>query len=286
MSTVGEVVSGYHNRLSILYEKNEAEKITSMVFEHVIGFNRLDMTLKSTESIAQKHEEQFNRILKELETGKPVQYILGDTWFHGLKLHVNKHVLIPRRETEELVDWIISESNRPPETIIDFCTGSGCIALALKKAFPAARVIAVDISHDALEIAGANAISNSLAIEFIEADILNYSLEMSADLVVSNPPYVLNAEQEKMNAGVLEFEPGLALFVSENDPLIFYRRISEWALLNMKPGGKIYFEINEMMGKEISDLHSQFGFKEYTLKRDLQEKERFFKAVIPGVNSI
>ncbi len=282
MNTVGAVYRKFIEALSGDYDSDEARQVTNIVFEKNLGLRRIDITLEEQTVIQDERITELNDILSKLKTGMPVQYIFGHVWFHGLKLKVNGNVLIPRRETEELADWIIKDFKTPPKTIIDYCTGSGCIALALKKAFPHSRVIGVDVSKGALDLAMENARMNSLDVEWICTDILNSDPGISADLIVSNPPYVLKKESSLMPDRVKKFEPSLALFVENNDPLVFYHRISSLSMKNSPEKALIYYEINEAMGKEISELHSHLGFTEYWIKKDMQEKDRFLKAVLPA----
>ena len=282
VETVGDVYSRFRSQLSKSYEPNEEEQITVLAFEHVMNYRRIDLSLNKNEKLDENHLKSFDKILTALNTGKPIQYVLGNSWFYGMNLMVNKHVLIPRQETEELVDWIVKDikaSLQKPSTILDICTGSGCIALALKKEFPEIKVIAIDNSEKALEVARYNAIKENLEIKFIQMDALNINLDIHPDIIVSNPPYVLNSEKEGMDQRVTEYEPSSALFVPDDDSLIFYRNIAEWGNKFLLHGGNIYFEINEKMGKAISELHSQLGYLELIIKKDLPGKDRMFRAL-------
>jgi release factor glutamine methyltransferase len=279
MRTVSSIYREYLSRLRVSYDDAEAQKIASIIFDHVLQFSRLDIAVRRTEIIDSNLAKDLDRILDELETGKPVQYVTGHVNFRGLELHVNESVLIPRPETEELIGWVIADQKKPPELIVDFCTGSGCIALALKAAFPEAAVTGTDVSQMALDVARGNAERLSLDVRFIHSDVFDSDPEWPADIVISNPPYVLCSEEHLMDSRVKDFEPRQALFVHDNDPLVFYKRISEWSLRHAAPGAKIYYEINEAMGKEISDLHSLHGFKDVILKKDLKDKDRFLRAI-------
>jgi len=281
METVGSVYQKFITNLSDDYEPNEARQVASIVFENTLGLSRIDLATKGNSALSDGDLNELNNILSELLMGMPVQYIIGHVWFHELKLKVNENVLIPRRETEELVEWIIRDVKSQPETIIDYCTGSGCIALALKKAFPAARVIGIDLSERALEVAAENARINSIDVEWIRMNVLENDSALSADIIVSNPPYVMLSEGSLMSDRVRKFEPYQALFVEDIDPLAFYRRISSLSLKNSAKMAVIYYEINEAMGLKISELHSQLGFTDYLIKKDLQEKDRFFKTSLP-----
>lgn len=282
METVGDVYSRFRSQLSKSYEANEEEQITVLAFEHVMNYRRVDVSLNKDERLGENHIKSFDKILAALNTGKPIQYVLGNSWFYGINLMVNKHVLIPRQETEELVDWIVKDIKsmpKKPSAILDVCTGSGCIALALKKEFPEIKIIAIDISEKALEVARYNAIKENLEIKFIHMDALKISLDIYPDIIVCNPPYVMKSEKADMHQRVTDYEPSAALFVPDEDPLLFYRNVSTWGLRFLKTEGRIYFEINERMGNEIIGLHSELGFSESEIKKDLPGKDRMFRAI-------
>ncbi len=282
METVGDVYSRFRSQLSKSYEANEEEQITVLAFEHVMNYRRVDVSLNKDERLGENHIKSFDKILAALNTGKPIQYVLGNSWFYGINLMVNKHVLIPRQETEELVEWIVKDiksMSKKPSVILDVCTGSGCIALALKKEYPEIKIIAIDISEKALEVARYNAIKENLEIKFIHMDALKISLDIYPDIIVCNPPYVMKSEKADMHQRVTDYEPSAALFVPDEDPLLFYRNISSWGLRFLKTEGRIYFEINERMGNEIIGLHSELGFSESEIKKDLPGKDRMFRAI-------
>src|SRR5688572_8583660 len=225
---------------------------------------------------------KFNFCVKDLKAHKPIQYILGSTEFYGCRIKVNESVLIPRPETEELVDWIKTGlKGREPKTILDIGTGSGCIAIALKKIFPQSRVTAMDISEKALEVAAENAQRNNARIDFVLRDILSSpSSAPPFDLIVSNPPYITLSEKAAMNKNVVEYEPHLALFVSEEDALVFYRAIADLARSILVTGGKLYFEINERMGPAVKKLLGEMDFLNVEVKKDLSGKDRMVRAEI------
>jgi len=242
-----------------------------MKMEAVSLHIRLDELLDS------EQVDMLLQISERLARHEPIQYITGSTDFFGLTLQLNPSVLIPRQETEELVAWIIESNKINKPAILDIGTGSGCIALALKNEITDASVFALDISTDALELANMNATRNGLKIHFIHDDILNieklhYTDDL--DLIVSNPPYVLFSERDSMMKNVLDFEPKKALFVEDSDPLLFYRHISQLALTKLKPGGKLFFEINEQLGDEMIGLLNSYGFHKIVLKSDLFGKNR------------
>ena len=218
----------------------------------------------------------MRKLCGRLKQFEPIQYILGETEFFGLKLKVNPDVLIPRPETEELVQWICETSWPPKSVILDVGTGSGCIALALKKQLRHTEMCALDVSERALQTAIENATKNGLEVHFIHADILQWSKKdwPLFDCIVSNPPYVRELDKKQMQPNVLEFEPETALFVSDDDPLIFYRETGHFAAHYLKPGGKLFFEINENLGDETCGLLKYIGFKNIKLRKDIHGKDR------------
>ena len=267
--------------LSQLYCEQEIESISKLIFEKVLGFSRLQVHLNQHETISSANLTQITEIVNRLIQFEPIQYILGETEFYGLPLKVNPAVLIPRPETEELVDWIIHDCSRINPIILDIGTGSGCIPIALAKNLTGATTEGWDISADALKVAEKNAEINQVKVNFICTDvlILDYAEQQQKyDLIVSNPPYVTPSEQLSMLKNVVDYEPHVALFVPETDPLIFYRTIAEIAINALKPGGQLYFEINEQFGNETVDLLSLKGFKNIILKKDINGKERMIKA--------
>ncbi len=264
--------------LAEYYPKSEISGFTRIIFEQVCGFGYTTFMLKKHEKIDTPSKEKIKEIVGRLKRYEPIQYIFGETEFYGLKLKVNPAVLIPRPETEELVQWIL-ESNKPEAPkILDIGTGSGCIALALKKNIKPAEVTAVDISEDALKAAAENADNLRLEIHFQRADFLNFRERKweNFDLLVSNPPYVRQLEKAQMQPNVLEHEPGKALFVSDADPLVFYRETGEFALQYLNSGGQLFFEINEQFGSEIKELFQRPEFKNIRLKKDINGKDRMF----------
>ncbi len=282
MDTVADIYKHFISHLNEEYGIEEAEQVTILAFEQVLNYRRIDITINRDKQLSANVKGALLNILEELCSGRPIQYILGYAWFYGLKLLVNRHVLIPRRETEELVHWVvkdIQDSRILPDTILDICTGSGCIALALKKEFPLASVLAIDNSVDALDVAQQNADRKNLKIDFMKMDALNLFLNIMPSIIISNPPYVLESEKKQLSVRVREHEPSSALFVPANDPLIFYRRIGSWAFSQLPKDGKLYFEINEQMGEEISELLNELGFSRIDFKKDFQGKIRMFRAI-------
>lgn len=264
--------------LSSLYSKEEATSIARMVFKEKLGIRRTDIAIEPELQITQNDVEKIKRISRKLMQGFPVQQVLGFADFYGIRLKVNKFTLIPRPETEELIQWIIEESsNKKGLKILDVGTGSGCIAIALAKGLHNSQVQAVDISAGALKIAGYNAKINDVSIDFKRTDILQKSNRDNLgkfDIIVSNPPYVTEKEMALMHTNVLDHEPHSALFVPDGDPLLFYNVISEFGLKHLNTGGKIYFEINEAYGSEMKELLESKGFNNVCIRKDLNGKDR------------
>jgi len=255
-----------------------AREITAwayLVIQYLFGLNRSDTIVYSNKVISIKECDCIKRIISELKEDKPIQYILGEAEFYGLKFKVNKHTLIPRPETEELVDWILKEDFN---SILDIGTGSGCIAISLAK-YSSAQITAIDNCEKALELAKENAKLNKVDIKFYTKDILQSTDLFSLDVIVSNPPYILESEKENMKANVLQYEPHLALFISNKDPLVFYKKIGSLAAKSLNSGGKLFFEINEQYGSEISKILSKMGFVDIALKKDINDKDRMIKAI-------
>ncbi len=270
-----------YDNLSPIYCKQEIESITRLIFEKVPGLTRLQVHLNQQEIISSANLAQIKEIVNRLIQFEPIQYILGETEFYGLPMKVNPGVLIPRPETEELVDWIIHDCHPANPTILDIGTGSGCIPIALSKNLTRAVAEGWDISPDALMVARENAEINQVKIDFVCADILNIGYPVQKqkyDIIVSNPPYVRVSEKSAMLRNVIDFEPHIALFVPDKDPLVFYSTIADIATDQLKPGGKLYFEINEQFGNETADLLSLKGFKNIILRKDINGKERMLKA--------
>lgn len=267
------------NTLSPLQGNREAANIAHIVIEHITGMGRMDRVIYKDKLLSPAQEEQLQQALNALLKHEPVQYVTGKAWFYGLAFTVNRNVLIPRPETEELVEWIVKDTHTPVK-ILDIGTGSGAIPIALKKDLPAATVWSVDVSARALEVASQNATQLNLNVHFEQIDILDttatHSLPMF-DIIVSNPPYICESEQKDMEEQVIAYEPGIALFVPDNDALLFYRQIGLLAKEKLTPGGLLYFEINEAFGKEVVALLEEQGFKNVILKQDLYTKDRMVR---------
>jgi release factor glutamine methyltransferase len=276
----------FHQQLDELYGANEVDSFFKLLLEHHLNLNSIDLVLKPDITIKKDAYNSFLDALNRLKLEEPIQYILGETEFFGLPFKVNTDTLIPRPETEELVQWIL-DHGLLNQSVLDIGTGTGCIAIALAKNFKKAHVHALDISAKALMIAKANAIKNSVDIKFIEADILNFPnteldlVSQQFDIIVSNPPYVRELEKSQIKNNVLKHEPHLALFVENDDPLQFYKVISEFAVHKLKPKGLLFFEINQYLGKEIQLLLKKLHFESIELKKDMFGNDRMIKAIKP-----
>lgn len=277
---VKDIKRYYCEQLCSIYDKDEANAMVLILFEHYFKIDRVRMALEPNLRLSESEMLTFHFAVKDLLKNKPLQYIIGETEFCDLKFKVNENVLIPRPETSELVH-LIANSKKPtvqnPKSILDIGTGSGCIAISLAKQLPQSQVYALDISEKALCIAKENAIINNVDITFIHDDILSLKnkVETKFDIIVSNPPYVRDLEKTEMHDNVLNWEPHNALFVSDDDPLIFYRSILEFAKNNLRENGEVWFEINEYLGKEMIDLCCEMGFSNVNIYKDFREKERF-----------
>jgi release factor glutamine methyltransferase len=280
IQTITDIRKLIKAELSPLYPDTEIRSLTDIIIKTIFGAGRLHQLLQPEMVISQEKAKKIEEITAGLKRGRPLQYILGETAFYNCTIKVNEHTLIPRQETEELVDLIIKENKGYQGDIIDLGTGSGCIAIALAKNLPGTYVTAIDISPEALETAKLNAADNAVTVSFISADMLvpDKIPCKTAGIVVSNPPYVRESEKKLMHKNVLEHEPHRALFVPDNDPLMFYRAILEAAVTILRPAGLIYFEINEAMGGEVASLAKRYGFKNIAIIKDLNGKERFVKA--------
>lgn len=278
-----EIKNIFHLELDSIYPKEEVASFFYLAIEHYLNLGRFVLVLEPNLIISKTQEQPLFEALAQLKLERPVQYILGMTQFMDLDFKVNENVLIPRPETEELVRWIISdcENQESRINILDIGTGSGCIAIALAKNLKNARVYALDISDGALEIAKKNAVRNQVDVELIQADILILDkLGIKFDIIVSNPPYVRMVEKDTMKSNVVEHEPGIALFVSDDDPLVFYRKIVEFAQSNLKKDGMLYFEINQYLAKETKRLLEEF-FPEIELRKDMFGNDRVLKGKAP-----
>lgn len=286
-----ELKSFFVKNLSGIYPIEEIHSFFHILTEKYLALTRLDVVLEPGREITSSTLVLYKDALKRLEKQEPIQYIIGETEFYDLMFKVNSATLIPRPETEELVDWILTEiktSRIPSEklNILDIGTGSGCIAIALGKNLPNSRIDALDISSEALKVARQNAILNEVMINFVEADILKFNNLSSLtgienyDIIVSNPPYIRELEKAQMMPNVLEYEPESALFVKDTDPLLFYRKICQLSRNHLKPDGGLFFEINEGLKNEMRELLKKEGFSQMEFKKDIYSKDRMVKAQI------
>ncbi|MBP0905185.1 peptide chain release factor N(5)-glutamine methyltransferase [Mariniflexile gromovii] len=278
-----DVQNTFHLELDAVYDKEEVDSFFFMLIESYYNVSRLKLAMEPNLSV--DGYEAILNALNLLKEEQPIQYILGESEFYGLPFKVNQYTLIPRPETEELVAWIISKfKNQNSEIrILDVGTGSGCIAVSLAKNLPNAKVYALDVSNEAIRMAKKNAQLNDVTVEFIEADILKPETwgpdfsKMTFDVIVSNPPYVREQEKQLMKPNVLNNEPHLALFVNDENPLLFYKAITEFAVKNLTENGELFFEINEYLGKEMIQLLVNNNFKNIELKQDIFKKDRMIK---------
>ena len=288
--TIGEAEKLYITTLTSIYDESEAKSLAWWSINDVCKISRTSFLASKEKVISEQQEASLQHILEELKTGKPIQYVLGETEFYGLPFKVNPSVLIPRPETEELVDWILIEIrnsdllNDINGNILDIGTGSGCIPIAIKKFLPEFNISALDVSKGAIETAKINAELNQTEIEFIEDDILNPSqlflLNKQYTIIISNPPYVRESEKTAMHNNVLGHEPHLALFVADEDALIFYSRIADFAKTNLVKGGMLFLEINENLAPQTIDLLEGKGLLNIELRQDIRGKNRMIKATL------
>ncbi|RZK80449.1 MAG: peptide chain release factor N(5)-glutamine methyltransferase [Pedobacter sp.] len=270
-----DIRSAFVTELNDIYDAEEALSIFYVVAEELTGIKKINIILSLENVVPDEDEKRYHEVLGKLKQGIPVQQILGKALFYQMNFKVSADVLIPRPETEELVEWILTDAGgKDLLKVLDIGTGSGCIAISLQKHLNHANTDALDVSMQALEIAKYNAQINSATIDFIEADILRYDKEQQYDIIVSNPPYITDAEKSDMRDNVMLHEPHLALFVDDPDPLLFYKAISDYAKKNLASGGRLYFEINELFGQETVEMIKAKGFTNIELKKDMQGKAR------------
>ena len=272
--TIRDIRTFLAEELGSLMSPEEIRATTNIIIKDLLGITTLESAAFPDKPISPNDRNRIVEICVELKSGKPLQYILGETEFFNCRFKVGADTLIPRPETEELVDLIISENRSFSGSIIDIGTGSGCIAIALAVNMPLARVTGTDISRGALEIAADNAKINKTTVDFVLDDIFNTSINEQFGIIVSNPPYVRESERHLMADNVVKFEPHRALFVPDDDPLIFYKTIICFAAKSLLPGGKIYFEINEALGEVTAKLLKEAGYKNVGIIKDLNNKER------------
>lgn len=267
----------FFSELQAIQEESEIESFFFILTEYLHHLKRIDVSLNPDFEVSESDLTKWNNIISELKTEKPIQYITGEAWFYGYRFEVNENTLIPRPETEELVEWIVESIKNEVSSIkvLDIGTGSGCIPISLKKEIPNAIVSAIDVSEKALETANKNAVHNEVEVNFILQNILETELLIEKyDVIVSNPPYVRNLEKQEIKKNVLAYEPHLALFVDDNNALLFYRKIAQLALTSLSSNGKLFFEINQYLGKETVELLENLGFKNIQLRKDFVGNDR------------
>ena len=269
----------FQEQLESIYDASEVESFFYIILENKNKLKRIDLALNVDLEFSENEIELWNDILDKLKKEIPIQYILGTTHFYDLEFEVNPNVLIPRPETEELIDWIIKENSANTNLkILDIGTGSGCIAISLAKNMKNAKVSALDVSIKALATAQKNAVKNNVNINFIHKNILETNdLNQQFDIVVSNPPYVRNLEKHEIHKNVLNNEPHLALFVEDDNALIFYKKIAELAQINLAQNGQLFFEINQYLGYETKNLLEKMNFKNIELRQDIYGNDRMIK---------
>jgi release factor glutamine methyltransferase len=284
-NTIKAVKSYFYERLDSIFSTSEIKLIVNQAISARLNLNKTEIILADDARLSESDLLYFRSIVKRLLQNEPMQYVFGDTIFYDLSIKCDKRALIPRPETEELVDWLVSDyTGKKVEKALDLCTGSGCIALALKSRFSETIIQAVDFSSGALELAKENAEILQLDIKLLELDVLNELTDLnfepnSYDIWISNPPYIPMKEKTLMHANVLDFEPEMALFVENEQALIFYKAIAEKALVYLKSSGSLYFELNENFAAETFELITNLGFDAVEIKLDLQGKKRMLKAI-------
>lgn len=283
--TISQAYKDFINQLKRIYPSGEALSIADLIFESTTQMPKWKFR-ESGEAIPSEYEKSLFQKLNELLTHKPVQYVLGESWFYKRKFYVDERVLIPRPETEELIEWIIADakntSANKPLDILEIGAGSGCIPVTIKLELPFTQLTSLDVSRDALTVAMKNAANLDAAIHFIQLDFLdenNWKVLGKYDIVVSNPPYIPFHQLPSMFKNVTDFEPGIALFVEDNDPLIFYKKIALFASVHLKTGGAIYVELNEKFASETEMIFKEQNFKT-TIKKDIYGKERMIRALL------
>ena len=284
MATIQQTSQFVRSAIQHVYPEPEAGAIAQLVLEHVLQQSRVQLSLGQQEEVSPEQEQQIRQAVERLQRQEPVQYVLGVAHFYGLELQVDERVLIPRPETEELVDLVVREHKEHQHLqVLDICAGSGCIPLALAANLPGAKVYGLELSEGALEVARANAARYKLSVEWLQQDVfepISGIAPNSLDIITSNPPYVLEQEKTLMRPNVLQYEPHLALFVPDTDPLKYYKRIAAVGASLLKKEGRLYLEINEQYGEAVRQLLLQTGFSRAEVVQDLFNKNRIVKAVL------
>jgi len=282
--TLNEARTVLAKELKSIYENEELKNIIDLVLEHITGLPRIEQVRNKIPYLTCTQLEDLDTITERLRQNEPVQYVLGEAWFAGMKFKVNKHVLIPRPETEELVDWVVKQYaiDTRQLAIIDIGTGSGCIPITLKKKLPEAKVSAIDVCSEALFTATENAIALDAEVDLMLLDFLDEEKwkELGQyDVIISNPPYVRQSEVNTMHTRVKNFEPHLALFVPDTDAWLFYKKLADFSLQHLRPGGSLFVEINEALGESIINLFKEKGLINIELRKDMQGKDRMIRAI-------
>ena len=283
--TIKELKLYFINQLTSIHESDEIESFFFIIAEYLHNLKRIDTAIQSDLEILDIDFEKWKAIIADLQKEKPIQYITGEAWFYGLALEVNENTLIPRPETEELVEWILDTQKDKAKSrtlsILDIGTGTGCIPITIKSNLPEANVAAIDVSEKALETAKRNAKSNKVDVHFMLKNILETeNLEQQFDVIVSNPPYVRNLEKLEIKKNVLDYEPHLALFVEDDDALLFYRKIAQLALKNLTSDGSLFFEINQYLGPETVQMLENLGFNNIELRQDFKGNDRMIACTL------
>ncbi len=274
MNILANIIPAYINQITN-FPRREVISFAYLSIEKILGYSKSDCIINSDKQLSNESVNSFKKIISDLRKNIPIQYVLGEANFYGLKFKVNRSTLIPRVETEELVEYIL---NHKFNSVLDIGTGSGCIAISIAKNTDS-RVTAIDISNEAIEIAKRNGIHNSVDVNFIVDDIFNFCHDKKYDLIVSNPPYVLESEKKYIHRNVIDYEPHDALFVNDSNPLIFYKKIIEIAKNNLNKDGLLFFEINEKFSNQIIELLTDLNFVEIELKKDINGRDRIIKSI-------
>lgn len=281
-NSIKKIISNIKSELKDIYPGEEIDSFIYLIFEEVLGFSRTKLLISSDMQLKPEDLGKVIKIIRELKKQKPIQHILGKTIFYDMPFKTSESALIPRPETEELVQWVLSDHPNEHLKLLDIGTGSGCIAVSIAKNLPQAKVYAADISDEALDLAKENSLLNKVSVEFVKINILDTKAKLNSklDVIVSNPPYIAQKEKKLMQANVLSYEPELALFVPDENPLLFYKSIIKFGIRHLKSGGQIYFEINEAYGEETLKLFEKEYFEYSTLRKDLNGKSRMIKGIL------
>lgn len=285
IETYNDLKVDFFSSLKDICFENELKSIFYIIVEKLLDESKISFQFNLKNSLSDNQKLKYSNIKKRLKNKEPIQYIFNEAYFYGNKFYVDENVLIPRQETEELVDLIINENKSENIYILDIGTGTGCIPISLSLKLKNSNIYSCDISEKAIEIAEKNSKLLNATVNFFIIDILNqseYLSERKYDIIVSNPPYVTNSQKKQMLTNVLDFEPYIALFVDDSNPLLFYKEILNFSSLNLKSNGKLYFEINELYGNEVSELLNLYNYNKIEIIKDINNKDRFVKAIKNG----